>query len=66
MPSITLPVPPQFGHSPESTLPLALQVGQMFSPVPGVPAGAWSPGLVAAVESEMSIIRLVSNCLRTN
>lgn len=47
MPSMTLPVPPQFGQSaPLAFLPLPLQTGQMSSPVPGVPAGASSPGFV--------------------
>ena len=46
MPSMTFPVPSQFGHRLPSTLPLPLQFGQRFSPVPGVPAGASSPGLL--------------------
>lgn len=38
-------------ESPPSTLSMAIpvppQVGQTFSPVPGVPGGAWSPGSVS-------------------
>ena len=39
-PSITLPVPPQCSHFFPYSEPLPLHFGQMFSPVPGVPAGA--------------------------
>jgi len=44
IPVVTLPVPEQFTHVFALTRPLPLQTGQMFSPVPGVPAGASSPG----------------------
>ncbi len=45
---MTLPVPSQVGHSPPSgDVALPPQVGQMFSPVPGVPGGASSPGLMS-------------------
>jgi hypothetical protein len=49
MPSLTLPVPLQFGHVPPAcALPVPLQAGQRSSPVPGVPGGASSPGLVGS------------------
>src|SRR3954452_8173911 len=44
MPSTTLPVPPQTGQSVPSCSPLPPQWGQIFSPVPGVPGAASSPG----------------------
>src|SRR4051812_42840625 len=46
MPTVTLPVPPQTGHAPLAARPLPPQLGQTSSPVPGVPAGASSPGLI--------------------
>src|SRR5215207_460616 len=48
MPSITLPVPPQVLHGALPSRPLPLQSGQTFSPVPGVPGAASSPGLTRA------------------
>ena len=36
---------------PASIRPLPLQRGQTFSPVPGVPAGAWSPGAIGGLAS---------------
>jgi len=47
MPAMTLPLPWQFRQtSPPACRPLPPQAGQTFSPVPGVPAGASSPGAV--------------------
>jgi hypothetical protein len=47
MPRTMRPVPSQFGQlSPRADFPLPLHCGQMSSPVPGVPGGASSPGLV--------------------
>jgi hypothetical protein len=46
MPRVTLPVPSHSGHGPRSTRPLPPQRGQTVSPVPGVPRGASSPGLI--------------------
>ncbi len=46
MPTFTLPVPSQVGHGPEEPRPEPPQVGQTFSPVPGVPSGASSPGAI--------------------
>lgn len=45
MPVVTLPVPAQFVQALPRTVPLPWHTGQMFSPVPGVPGGASSPGL---------------------
>src|SRR4051812_7215907 len=39
-PSVTLPVPPQYSQSFPRSDPLPPHLGQMFSPVPGVPGGA--------------------------
>ncbi len=46
MPVMTVPVPRQLGHEPPSLRPLPPQARHAFSPVPGVPGGAWSPGLI--------------------
>jgi hypothetical protein len=54
MPSTTFPVPPQFGQSlPFSSFPVPRQILHMSSPVPGVPGGASSPGLVCASMEEL-------------
>jgi uncharacterized protein (DUF1697 family) len=47
IPSITLPVPSQTGQGVPSCSPVPLQCRQRFSPVPGVPGAASSPGLVS-------------------
>ncbi|CAI08066.1 hypothetical protein ebA3440 [Aromatoleum aromaticum EbN1] len=44
IPSMTTPVPPHSAQGLPSTTPVPLQARQVFSPVPGVPGGAWSPG----------------------
>jgi hypothetical protein len=47
MPRTMRPVPSQFGQAPpRAALPEPLHSGQISSPVPGVPGGASSPGLV--------------------
>ena len=48
MPTFTTPLPWHSGHAPAPSLPLPPQRGQTSSPVPGVPAGASSPGLIGA------------------
>jgi len=48
MPTVTLPVPWHWAHGlPPASLPDPPHTRQMLSPVPGVPAGASSPGLGA-------------------
>ncbi len=47
MPSTTVPVPAHSVHSAPSRRPDPPQSGQTFSPVPGVPGGASSPGAIA-------------------
>ena len=42
-------MPSQVAHVLPSCLPFPPQVGQMLSPVPGVPTGASSPGLIGPV-----------------
>src|SRR5690349_14025104 len=49
IPSVTLPVPSQTGQGIPSCSPRPLQCGQMFSPVPGVPGAASSPGAVGSL-----------------
>jgi hypothetical protein len=49
MPVVTVPVPAQLAQRCWPILPLPWQTGQTFSPVPGVPAGASSPGFIGAV-----------------
>jgi len=44
IPSITVPLPPHSGQVPPSASPEPAQRGQAFSPVPGVPGAASSPG----------------------
>jgi len=44
MPSVTLPVPPQFWQRTPSRRPEPRHWGQTFWPVPGVPGSASSPG----------------------
>src|SRR3954453_17499447 len=47
MPTVTTPLPLQVGQGvPAFARPLPPQSGQTVSPVPGVPAGAWSPGAI--------------------
>ena len=48
MPSTTVPLPAHIAHSAPSISPEPAQSGQTFSPVPGVPGGASSPGAIAA------------------
>src|SRR5829696_7615243 len=49
MPSTILPVPPQVGHAREPSRPEPRHSGQIFSPLPGVPGRASSPGLSLAL-----------------
>jgi hypothetical protein len=49
IPVVTLPVPLHSGQLSPSSLPEPLQAGHRFSPVPGVPGGASSPGFVGSV-----------------
>ena len=44
MPSLILPLPSQSAHVWPSTRPLPPHMRHTFSPVPGVPGGASSPG----------------------
>jgi hypothetical protein len=44
IPSITMPVPPQFWQGKLDTSPVPWHSGQIFSPAPGVPGLASSPG----------------------
>src|SRR5215207_4732595 len=44
-----LPVPPQVGHAREPSRPEPRHSGQIFSPLPGVPGRASSPGLSLAL-----------------
>jgi hypothetical protein len=46
MPTLTWPVPSHSGHVTPATRPLPPQRGQTVRPVPGVPSGASSPGLI--------------------
>jgi len=45
MPVVIFPVPEQLPQGVAPTRPDPWHTGQIFSPVPGVPAGASSPGL---------------------
>jgi hypothetical protein len=49
--AVTTPVPWQSGQAVAPSLPLPPQRRQTVSPVPGVPAGASSPGFMAGPES---------------
>lgn len=55
------PVPSQVGQEPFSTFPLPWHFGQTSSPVPAVPSGASSPGLLELSDdgTESSISTLV-------
>jgi len=44
--AVTTPLPPQAGQLAVPSLPLPPQRRQTVSPVPGVPAGASSPGFI--------------------
>jgi len=44
IPVVILPVPEQFAQDRPPLRPVPLHTGHTFSPVPGVPAGASSPG----------------------
>src|SRR5918992_1529777 len=48
---MTTPVPAQVWQAAPSSLPVPPQAGQMFSPAPGVPGGASSPGAMSRVGS---------------
>src|SRR5690606_14198511 len=54
IPSITLPVPPQFSHGLLLIRPVPRQTGQTSSPVPGVPGGASSPGFMRVLSLSLA------------
>lgn len=56
MPVTTFPVPLQSGQVFASNWPLPLQRGQRFSPVPGVPGGASSPGFVGSADIVIALL----------
>lgn len=52
MPTVIFPVPSHSGHGDPFNVPSPPQVRHTSSPVPGVPAGASSPGLMGGVGAE--------------
>jgi hypothetical protein len=57
MPFVTLPVPSHSGQALAPTRPLPPQRPHTFSPVPGVPAGASSPGAIGLFAEGLSASR---------